>query len=121
MEIAHFSIAGRKGDLIFTSEGQSLRLVIMFYHLRDATGRRLTEDDYISYDDVVIKIIDRKGKPVATTPVGGMKIFTPILAGIGSQNGEYSLPKTDSTQLKSAQLTFGGQTVTIPLTHLTKP
>ncbi|MEI9896802.1 MAG: hypothetical protein WDN28_23840 [Chthoniobacter sp.] len=114
----HFDLGTRWVNLVFEPQRNRTRMVFCISLLRDETGRPV-EGNYVQYNEVDVKLFDDRDKEVKcqrTWPEQAS--FIPIEAGIGSHNGEYSLPAGVRSHLRRAVITFHGQTVKVSLRHL---
>jgi hypothetical protein len=117
-----FSVGDREMYLVLRPESKRLRMVWVIGLARDINRHLMNENESVRYADVSIKVFARSGKEIPVTRYWeSLEFFTPIEAGIGSNNGEYSLPVMKRTNLGRAVVTFQGHTATIPLQHSSRP
>ena len=119
-KIVHIDLGKRWIDFVFEPQRTCTRMVVCISLFRDEMGKAV-EGDYVRYQGVQVKLFDRSGKDVKcerTWPK--LEYFTPIEVGIGSHNGEYSLPAGVRPHLNRATLTFQGKTIQVSLQHMTR-
>lgn len=117
----HLDFGKRWIDLTFEPRPGYTRMVVCIALLRDQTGAPV-EGYNIRYADISVRVFDRSGREVRCKCAEGEgKYFTPIGVGIGSLNGEYSLPSGVRGHLRRAIVVFEGRTIEIPLDHLVSP